>query len=154
MRPGLAVRTRGSFLDRSRKAEVSMMVESAMLFGGPPGSPEMPVQLGKPVPKGVDGMEVPVTLAIPTLAFTSVPINGRYAAEIELHMVALDDHGGRSALPGVPIKLSSDKEPKVGRFVRYQTTLKLRRTSQHLTFAVFDAVSNKITTAEADFKPD
>ncbi len=154
LRPGLGVRTRDSFLDRSRKAEVAMMIEGAMLFGSPPGSPAMPVQLGKPVRQGIEAMEVPVTLAIPTLAFTSVPMNGKYAAEIELHIAALDDHGGRSDIPAVPIKLSSDREPKPGRFVRYQTTLKLRRTSQRLSFAIFDAVSNKITTAEADFKPD
>jgi VWFA-related protein len=154
LRPGLAVRTRESFLDRSRKAEISMMVESAMLFGNSPGAPEMPVRLGKPVRKGPGEMEVPVTLAIPTLAFTSVLLNGKYASELELHVAALDEHGGRSAIPVLPLKLASNEEPRPGRFVRYQTTLKLRRTSQRLSFAIFDTLSNKITLAEVDVKPD
>jgi VWFA-related protein len=154
LRPGLTVRTRDSFLDRSRKAEISMMVESAMLFGNPPGSPPMPVQLGKPVRKGRGEIEVPVTMAIPTDAFSSVLLNGKYAAEVELRVAAQDDHGERSDIPVVPLQLQSDKQPAPGHFIRFQTTLKLRRTKQHLVFAVFDPLSNKITTAEADLTPD
>jgi VWFA-related protein len=154
LRPGLSVRTRDSFLDRSRKAEVSMMVESAMLFGNPPGSAPMPVQLGKPVRKGRHEMEVPFTLAIPTDAFTSVPLNGKYASEVELRLAAQDERGNRSDIPVVPLQLSSDKEPEKGHFVRFQNKVTLRRTNQHLIFALFDPLSNKITTAEVDIKPD
>ncbi|MBV8199374.1 MAG: VWA domain-containing protein [Acidobacteria bacterium] len=154
LRPGLSVRTRDSFLDRSRKAEVSMMVESAMLFGNPPGSPAMPVLLGKPVRKGRHEMEVPFTLAIPTDAFTSVPLNGKYASEVELRVAAQDERGNRSDIPVVPLQLSSDKEPAKGHFVRFQNKVTLRRTNQHLIFALFDPLSNKITTAEVDIKPD
>jgi len=154
LRPGLGVRTRDSFLDRSRKAEVSMMVESAMMFGNAPGSPTMPVQLGKPVRKGRHEMEVPFTLEIPTSAFTSVPLNGKYASEVELRVAAQDEHGDRSDIPVVPLQLTSDKQPGENRFVRFQNKVTLRRTSQHLMFAVFDPLSNRITTAEADVKPD
>ncbi len=154
LRPGLSVRTRDSFLDRSRKAEVSMMVESAMMFGSAPGAPSMPVQLGKPARKSRSEMEVPVTLAIPTSAFTTVPLNGKFAAELELRVAAQDDHGNKSDIPVIPLQLQSDKQPLPGRFVRYETKLSLRRTSQHLVFAIFDPLSNKITTAEADVKPD
>jgi VWFA-related protein len=154
LRPGLEVRTRDSFLDRSRKAEVSMMVESAMMFGTPPGSPTMPVELGKAVRKGRQQIEVPFTLAIPTDAFTSVPLNGKYASEVELRIAALDEHGDHSDIPVVPLQLSTDKEPTKGHFVRFQYKVTLRRTKQHLYFALFDPLSNKITTAEADVKPD
>jgi VWFA-related protein len=154
LRPGLSVRTRDSFLDRSRKAEVSMMVESAMMFGGPPGSPAMPVSLGKPARKGRHEMEVPVTLAIPTDSFTSVPINGKYASEVELRVAARDERGNTSDIPVVPLQLSSDKAPERGHFVRFQTKVTLRRTPQHVVFAIFDPLSNKITTSEVDIKPD
>jgi VWFA-related protein len=154
LRPGLEVRTRDSFLDRSRKAEVSMMVESAMMFGTPPGAPTMPVELGKAVRKGRQQIEVPFTLAIPTDAFTSVPLNGKYASEVELRIAALDERGDHSDIPVVPLQLSTDKEPTKGHFVRFQSKVTLRRTKQHLYFALFDPLSNKITTAEADVKPD
>jgi len=154
LRPGLDVRTRDSFLDRSRKAEVTMMVESAMMFGTPPGSLTMPVQLGKAVRKGRSEIEVPFTLAIPTDAFTSVPLNGKYASEVELRIAAQDERGDQSEIPVVPLQLSTDKEPTKGHFVRFQSKVTLRRTKQHLFFALFDPLSNKITTAEADIKPD
>jgi VWFA-related protein len=152
-KPGLTARARDSFLDRSRKSEVSMMVESAMLFGSPPGSERMPVKVGTPVNSGRHEMEVPVSIAIPTNAITTVAINGKYASEIELRVAALDDSGQRSEIPVVPIQLSSPTEPVKGRFVRYDTKLKLRRAQQHLTFAIFDPLSNRITTAEVDVKP-
>jgi VWFA-related protein len=154
LRPGLSVRTRDSFLDRSRKAEVSMMVESAMLFGNLPGAASMPVQLGQPVKTGRREIEVPLTLAIPTEAFTAVPLNGKYATEIELRVAAQDEHGERSDIPVVPLQLTSDRAPLPGHYVRYQTKLKLRRQKQHLIFAIFDPLSNRITMAEADLKPE
>ena len=154
LKPGLTVRTRDSFLDRSRKAEISMMVESAMLFGNAPGTATMPLQLGKPTNTKRGQMEVPVVLGIPTDSFSSVPINGKYASEIELRIQAQDDHGQRSDVPVVPLQLQADKAPTAGHFVRYQTKITLRRLPQHLVFAIFDPLSNKITTAEADVKPD
>jgi VWFA-related protein len=151
---GLTVRTRDSFLDRSRKAEVSMMVESAMMFGNAPGAPQMAAQLGPPVKISRREMEVQVTLAIPTDGFTTVALNGKYAAELELRVAAQDDHGEQSDIPVVPMQLQSDRQPLPGHYVRFQTKLKMRRTKLHLIFAIFDPLSNKITMAEADVKPD
>jgi VWFA-related protein len=152
-RSGLKARFRDSFLDRSRKSEISMMVESAMLFGSPPGTTQMPVHIGSPVKKSRTEMEVAVSIGIPTNAITVVPINGKYASEVELRVAALDDTGERSDIPVLPIQLSSEKQPEKGKYVRYDTKLRLRRTQQHLTFAIFDPLSNRITTAEADVKP-
>jgi VWFA-related protein len=153
-RSGLSVRTRDSFLDRSRKAEISMMVESAMMFGNSPGGPQMAVQLGQPAKISRGQMEVAVTLAIPTDGFTTVLVNGKYAAELELRVAAQDDRGDQSEIPVVPMQLQSDRQPLPGRYVRFQTKLKLKRTKLHLIFAIFDPLSNKITLAEADVKPD
>ncbi|HVT61692.1 MAG TPA: VWA domain-containing protein [Thermoanaerobaculia bacterium] len=152
LRPGLKVRSRDSYLDRSRKSEVTMMVESAMLFGNAPGAQTMPVKLGQWVKSGRHEIELTVTLAIPVSAMTTVPINGKYASEVELRIAALDERGMRSEVPVVPLQLSSKEPPANGKFVRYETKLKLRRINQHLMFAIFDPLSNKITTAEADIK--
>jgi VWFA-related protein len=155
-RQGLSVRTRDSFLDRSRKAETSMMVESAMLFGNSPGAPQMGVQLGQPVKLSRSQMEVPVTLAIPTDSFTTVPLNGKFAAELELRVAAQNERGDPSEIPVIPLQLLGDRQPVPGpgHFVRFQTKLKLQRTALHLVFAIFDPLSNKITMAEADVKPE
>jgi VWFA-related protein len=150
LRPGLEVRNRDSFLDLSRKAEVSMMVESAMLFGNPPGAVSMPIQLGKPVPSGKKLMVVPITLAIPVESITLVPVEGRYASELELRVAAVDEDGNRSDVPVIPLTVSSEKQPEPGGYVKYETRLTLRRKGHHLTVAIFDPLSGRITTAEAD----
>lgn len=150
LRPRLEVRSRDSFLDLSRKAEVSMMVESAMLFGNPPGAVSMPMQLGQPVPSGRKLMTVPITLAIPVESITLVPLEGRYAAELELRVAAVDEQGNSADVPVIPLTVQAEKTPEPGGYVRYETKLTLRRMGHHLTVAIFDPLSGKITTAEAD----
>lgn len=150
---GLEVRSRESFLDLSRKAEVSMMVESAMLFGNAPGSIPMPVQLGAAVPAGKKLMQVPLTLAIPVDAITFVPLGGKFASELELRIAAQDEKGNQADMPVIPLTLSADQQPQAGGYVRYETKVTLRKLGHHLMIAVFDPLSGKITTAQADVAP-
>lgn len=158
-RPGLEVRSRDNYFDLSRKSEVSMIVESALLFGNPPGAASMPIEVGKPVARGRREIEVPVTLAIPLSSMTLVPYEGRYVAELELRVSALDAKGNRADVPVIPIRLTADKEPprdgtgQQAGHVRYETRLRLRKIEQRLILAIFDPVSGKITTAEADVVP-
>jgi VWFA-related protein len=150
--PGLKVRAREDFLDLSRRAETSMMVESAMLFGGAPDSAPMQAQVGQPAAAGRREMEVPVSLLIPVDAVTFVPLDGKYVAELELRIAAVDTGGSRAAVPVIPVTLRSETQPKGGA-VRYETRLKLRRLPHRLTLAIFDPLSGKILTAEADVVP-
>jgi VWFA-related protein len=152
-RPGLKVRSRESFLDLSRRSEVSMMVESAMLFGNAPGASPMPMQVGKPVKSGRREMQVPITLAIPADLITVVPMDGKQVSELELRVAAVDTNGDRSEVPVVPLKLSTAQAPPKGAFFKYETKLKLRNLKQHLVVAIFDPLSNHILTAEADVAP-
>lgn len=153
LRPGLKVRAREDFLDLSRKVETSMMVESAMLFGGAPDSAPLAVQVGQAVAAGRKEMEVPVALAIPVDAVTFIPLEGKYLAEVELRVAAMDTAGNRAPVPVIPVTLSSDVEPKAGTSVRYETRLKLRRLPHSLTIAVFDPQSGKILTSRVEVLP-
>jgi VWFA-related protein len=150
---GLQVRTRSGFLDLSRKAENSLIVESAMLFGNSPDVVPIAIKLGEPVASGRREMEVPVSLAIPVDAITFVPVNGKQTAELELRVAALDSSGNRAPVPVVPVTLTANEAPKPGNFVRYDTRVKLKKLPHHLTLAVFDPLSGKILTAQADVKP-
>jgi VWFA-related protein len=156
LREGLQIRSRDNYFDLAKKSEVTMMVESALLFGNPPGAASMPMQLGKPVSKGRREIEVPLSIAIPLTSMTVVPLEGKHVAELELRISALDVKGNRSAVPVIPIRLVADKPPSEspGQYVRYDTTLKLRKIGQHLIVAIYDPLSGKITTAEADVVPD
>lgn len=154
-RPGLRVRSRDSFLDLSRKTEVSMMVESAMLFGSAPGaSVAMPMEVGTPVRDGRKEMVLPITLAIPVDGITVVPVEGKHVSEMELRVAAVDENGDRSDIPVIPLRMSLDQPPPAGAYLRYDTKIRLRRIEQHLIVAIFDPLSGRILTAEADVKPD
>jgi VWFA-related protein len=150
---GLKVRSRTGFLDLSRKAENSLIVESAMLFGNSPDVIAMPVKLGATVASGRREMEVPISLAIPADAITFVPVNGKQTAELELRVAAVDSGGNRAQVPVIPVTLTGAEAPKAGMFVRYDTRLKLRKLPHHLTLAIFDPLSGKILTAQADVAP-
>lgn len=150
---GLKIRTRTGFLDLSRKAENSLIVESAMLFGNSPDVVPMAIRLGAPVASGRREMEVPVSLAIPVDAITFVPVNGKQTAELELRVSAVDAGGNRSPMPAIPVTLTAVEAPRAGTFVRYDTRLKLRKQPHHLTLAIFDPLSGKILTARTDVVP-
>lgn len=149
-RPGLEVRSRDNFLDLSRKAEVSMKVESALLFGNFPGALPMPIRLGTPVRTKRNQVEIPVTLGLPADIITAVPVDGKYAAQLELRFAASDDKGNSSEIPVLPLNLSSEKPPTPGKFVRYDTKFTLQGKASHVVVAVYDPLSGKVATAEAD----
>jgi VWFA-related protein len=151
-RPGLELRYRTGFRDLSRKAEVSMKVESALLFGNFPGALPMPMRLGTVVKSKKGGLEIPVTLGLPADVMTVLPVGGKYAAKLELRFAASDASGNSSEIPIFPLDLVSDKPPAPGKFVRYETTLRLKGKADHLVVAVYDPLSGKVATAEAEIK--
>jgi VWFA-related protein len=152
-RPGLKIRSRDSFLDLSRKAENAMMVESVMLFGNGPDAIPLPVQIGTPVADGRREMLVPIVLAIPVDSVTFVPLNGKYVAELELRVAAVDTGGNQASVPLIPVTLTVETQPKAGTAIHYETKLRLRKLPHQLTLAVFDPLSGKTLTAQADVLP-
>lgn len=148
-RPGLDVRSRTGFLDLSKKAEVSMAVESALLFGGFPGTSSLPLKLGTPVRKRRGTVEIPMTLGIPASLFTTVPHEGKMAAQLELRFAASDEEGNSSDLPVIPLTFAGENPPQEGGFVRYETKVTLRGKADNLVVAVYDPVSGRLATAEA-----
>jgi VWFA-related protein len=152
LQPKLEVRSRNSFLDLSKKAEVSMMVESAINFGGLPGAAPLPFKVGIPV-KGKKGTEIPITLGIPSDIMTAVPVGNKYATKLELRVAASDDQGNASEVPVVPLDLSSDHPPTPGKFVKYETKIILRGKAQQLVVAVYDPISGKLASARGTVPP-
>ncbi len=150
---GLKVRTRTGFLDLSRKAENSLIVESAMLFGNSPDLRQMPIKLGTPVAAGRRELELPISIALPVDAITFVPLEGKYKAELELRIAVEDAAGRRAQVPVIPMSLTGNDAPKPGTFIRYDTKIKIRKEPSHLSVAVFDPLSGKILLGETDLLP-
>ncbi|HEV7787044.1 MAG TPA: VWA domain-containing protein [Thermoanaerobaculia bacterium] len=148
--PGFKVRYREDFLDLSRKAEVSMQVESAMMFGNGPDAAPLLIKQGQTTASGRREMDLPITLGIPAEALTFVPVNGKYTAEVELRVSAVDSSGARAPVPVIPITITTATPPKPGAIVKYDTKVRLRKLPHHLTLAVFDPQSGKILLAQTD----
>jgi hypothetical protein len=151
LRPGLEVRSRTNFLDLSKKAEVSMMLESALLFGSLPNAVAMPLKLGPPaVQKKKKTLELAITLGLPVDSLTIVPVDGKFVAQAELRIAASSKDGNTSEIPVIPLNLKSDTPPRPGGFVRYDTKVTLRGDANHLVIALYDPLSGKLATAESD----
>jgi VWFA-related protein len=149
-RGDLRIRTRSGFLDLSRKAEVTMKVESALLFGNPPDGLQMPMKVGTPTRSKAGEVEIPLTLALPVDVMTVLPEGNKFAAQLELRFAASDASGNTAEIPTLPVSLSSDHPPVPGKFVKYETKVKLRGKADHLVVAIYDPLSGKLATAETD----
>jgi len=153
LRQGLKVRSRAGYVDTSRGREVSMAVESVLLFGSGPNVKPLPLRVGEPKRKSTGVMSVELELGIPLDGLTLVPTDKGVATDLELRVAALDDRGGRSDIPVVPIRLDLPSQPPAGRFVAYRTTLELRRVRNQVVVALYDPVSGVIHSASVEIEP-
>ncbi len=151
-KPGLKVRSRENFLDLSKKSEISMRVESALLFGNIPGSIALPMRVGTPK-KTLKGTVVPITLGLPADVVTLVQVGKKYAAHAELRFAASDENGNASQIPVLPLDISSDHPANPGGYIKFETKITLWGRANHLVATVYDPISDKLATAEADLKP-
>jgi len=151
---GMKVRSRRGYLDFSRQAEVTAMVESTLLFGSaPPGGGSLPVQLGETKKARRGRVETPLTVAIPVDAITVLPVGGRYVAELELRIAVLDEDGHRAEIPVIPLRLDGEQPPKSGSFIRYDTTVKLRKKKHEIVIALYDPASGRILSNRLEVNP-
>jgi len=152
-REGLRARTRTSYVDFSRGSEVTAAVESALLFGGGPGVLELALTVGKSVPKSARLMQVPINLALPTDQLTLLPSADGLVAELELRVAAVDERGGRSPVPVLPMRVvvPADRAPRSA--TRYATMLELRRMRNRIVVAVYDPAAGRLWTKAVDVAP-
>jgi VWFA-related protein len=153
LRAGLKLRTRAGYVDMSRQTEVSMAVESVLLFGSGPSVRTLPVRFGRPERSSMNVMRVPLELAVPLAGLTLVPVEGGFATDLELRIAAMDDRGGRSEIPVIPVRLKVAELPTPGKFAKYETVVELRRVTNQLVVAVYDPISGTIYSANAEIKP-
>lgn len=149
----LRIRNRAGYVDFSPKRETSMAVESILLFGEGPGSAPLPVELGTAYKVSGNRMNVPVTLRIPLASLTLVPTDKGFSSEVELRVAALDERGGRSDIPVIPIRLDLKSKPPAGAYATYSTVIQLRRAKNNLVLAVSDAAGGAIFSAQAEVNP-
>lgn len=147
LKPGLQVRSRNGFLDLSKRAEVSMRVESAVRFGTTAGDATLAVEAGTPVPLK-QGFEVPLTLSIPTDILTALPEGDRFVCRLDLRIVATGEDGSTSDMPVTEVKFGGKSAPQPGQLVRYTTKVTLLGKAKELVVAVYDPFSGKLASGK------
>ena len=152
-REGLRVASRSGYLDTSRAREVSMAVESVLLFGSGPGVRPLALGVGMPRRSSIGRMRVPIRFEIPVSEITFLPFGSSRVADLELRVAAVDEQGGRSEVPVIPVRLTLPAETAPGGTAGQETTLELRRTGNRLAVAVYDPLSGTIWSATADVRP-
>ncbi len=152
MRPGLKTRSRRSFRDLSRKSEVTMMVESSLLFDTDLRAHTLEATLGEAKRKRKK-LELPVSLKIPMDQLLMLPVAGGFEANLELRVAVLDEEGDRSEIPVIPVKLGGETKPPPGAYALYDTVLVLRNVQQHLALVLYDLAGEEMLSTSVDFHP-
>jgi VWFA-related protein len=135
-RSGLRTRTRDSYVDLSRSAELSMMAQSALLFGEE--LPEGPVQVrfGQAERKGLRKMMVPIEVLVPLDELTFVRQRDTDQARFEIRLAVIDESGSQADIPILPVELEGTYRP--GEVYRYTTMLRMRRRPHDMAVSVHD----------------
>ena len=151
LQKGLRVRSRESYQDLSRTREVSYMVESALLFDDVPWAGPLQVEMGTPYRKSRKRM-IPLRVVVPIDQVTVLPQQGRYRAQLELRVVAMDSRGNRSEVDVIPFEIFGTSEPEPGQTGSQSLDVRLRNTAHDLVVSLHDPLSGKIFTTRLAIK--
>ena len=152
-RPDLVVRTRDSFVDLSRSTEITMIVESALLFGDPPSARPLDLKFGKPQ-RRLGKMQVPLEVGWSMDDIELIPTAGRYVNELEIRITVMDKVGNRSETTLDKISIQGSAPPTPGQKYWYETVLNMRAKQHRIVVAVYDPLSGTIlsNTSELGLK--
>ncbi len=154
LRPGVKSRSREGFRDLSRKAEVTMMVESNLLFSTPLSDHTLEVELGRPKKAGRGRILLPVSLKVPLDNVVMLPVARGFEAKLELRVAVMDAEGARSEIPVIPVTIGGEHRPPPGGHAVYDTSIKLRRVKQRLALALYDLVGEQILSTSMELDPE
>ncbi|KAB2963887.1 MAG: VWA domain-containing protein [Thermoanaerobaculia bacterium] len=152
-RADLRVRSRASYLDSSRGREVSMAVESALMFGGASNMRPLALSVSRPVRASIGTMRVGIELNVPAGELTLLPVGQQQVAQLELRVAAIDEHGGRSEVTVLPVRLVLDAVPPPGQLVGYRTLLELRKARNRIAVALYDPAAGTIWSKTVEIEP-
>ncbi len=152
--PELKVRSRSGYRDLSIDEEVTMQVESALLFGDPAHSDELAVTIGDTQPLKRKRMLVPVRVQLPAAAVALLPTgDNEFVANMQVRIAAIDERGARSGVTTLPWLVTRDRLPKSGESIEYTTNLEMRRAPHDLVVAVYDTQSGALFSSTAQVEP-
>lgn len=150
---GLRVRSRENYLDMSRGAEISMLVEGTLLFGSSPGAASLEVLFGASRKAGFRKIFVPMTVAVPLDDVELLPVAGQWMNEFEFRIRLINKFGDQAAPPAAKVSIVIPSKPLPGdRFV-FETDLLIRKRQHRYVAAVYDPLSGAILSATGEVGP-
>lgn len=152
--PGLVTRSRTGFLDSSRSSEVAMAMESGLLFGNEAFSEGIRLELGETRKIGRGRVEVPLIVWIPLAEMTFMPGRARpQVTNLEVRIALSDQSGETSEIPPIPLSFGADEPLEQGKYVRYESSLKLRRENHQAVVAVYEPISGRVFSGSIEIDP-
>ena len=153
-RPGLKVRSRSGYRDLSLEEEITMEVESALLFGYPAHSDQLVVEIGRSQLRKQKRMLVPVTVRLPLSSIALLPIgDDQYSAQLEVRIAALDARGDRSEVTILPWNVTRGELPEENEAVEFTTSILMRRQPHDLVVAVYDTNTGALFSSSVSVNP-
>ncbi len=152
--PGFRARSRTGFLDASRSSEVAMSLESQLLFGNSAAPEGIRLELGDIRRAGRGRVEVPLIVWIPLAEMTFLQGGDeRHVTDLELRIALSDETGQNTDIPPIPMSFGAGEPLEEGKYVKYESNLKLRRQDHRAVVAVYEPVSGKVFSSSIDIEP-
>lgn len=150
---GLKIRSRKSYSDLSRQTEVSMMVESNLLFDALPSDGSLQVKVGPGERAGFRKVIVPITVQIPVDQLTFLPQGITWLADAELRLAVLDSGGYTSGIPLIPLDIRLGQKPGPGDVSDFETKLLMRKKKHDLVVSIYDKPTGRIFSTKIAVDP-
>ena len=150
---GLDMRSRQSFSDLSRQTEVSMMVESSLLFGSLPGATPLMAMFGTPQGAGRGKVIMPLRVEVPVGEVTFLPVQDGWRAEMELHVAVQDEKGDSVEIPVMPLTVQARVPPRNGQSKAFYANITMRKRKHVVVVSLYDQLSGKIMSTRMDVDP-
>ncbi len=152
--PGLEVRARTGYVDRSRQSEMTMLVESSLLIGDPPSTKPLVLDFGRPEKTRRNRRRIHLEVGVPLDDVVLIPSNGRYVNELEIQISVQDLNGNRSETSIDKIPISGTQPPRPGQLMYYETDLLLAAKDHRIVVAVFDPLSGTILSSSTELSTE
>ena len=153
LRPGLVARAREGFVDPSRETEMTLMSESALLFGTPASALAAQLRFDPPERAGRGLIKLRVGIGFPLDEVALATDGDRRTADLALRVVAMDDEGARTEPRLESVHIELERAPEPGEIHWHAVELTLERRWHRIVAGVFDPASGKIYSSSAEIAP-
>lgn len=152
-RPGLEARARQSFVDMSRHTDMTLMTESALLFGNPASALPAQLRFGPSEPAGGGLVRLGVEVGFPVDGIPLARSAGRYTADLPVRIVGMDERGVRLAPRETTVHIELERPPRPGELYWYSSELEIEPCWHRIVAGVFDPKSGRIYSSAAEIVP-